>query len=127
VQREVYFLFPCSVILLISVVFPLPLLPILVSAVLSFHINFAPFSVLLQAKKDTSAKQVVLGRTNRLLSFDTTRTALKTTTATVRSCRGNVFTKLSPNNDKGLHSQTHRHTLSMILLKPLERVYRAVA
>jgi hypothetical protein len=39
--------------------------------------------------------QDVLGRTNRLLSFDTTRTAQKTTPPILR-CRGNVFTGLLP-------------------------------
>jgi hypothetical protein len=37
-----------------------------------------------------------MGRTDRLLSFDTTRTAKKMTPPTVLRCRGNVFTDLLP-------------------------------
>jgi hypothetical protein len=45
-------------------------------------------------------RQNVLGRTNRLLSFDMTRTADKTTPATIFRCRRNVFTKLLHSNDR---------------------------
>jgi hypothetical protein len=48
-------------------------------------------------------------KTNRLLSFDTTRTAQKTTPPTILRVRRNVFTELLPVNDRGLHRQTHRH------------------
>jgi hypothetical protein len=44
-------------------------------------------------------KQEVLGRTNRLLSFDTW-TAQKTTPPTIPRFRGNVFTEPLPSNDK---------------------------
>jgi hypothetical protein len=43
----------------------------------------------------------VLGRTNRLLSFDTTRAAQKTTRPTILRYRGNVFTEPLPSNDRG--------------------------
>jgi hypothetical protein len=52
-------------------------------------------------------QQEVLGRTNRLLSFDTTKTAKKTTRPTFSYCSvcicccGNVFTEPLPNNDTG--------------------------
>jgi hypothetical protein len=45
----------------------------------------------------------LIGRINRLFSFDTTRTAQKTTPQTVLRCRGNVFTELLPSNDRGIH------------------------
>jgi hypothetical protein len=54
-------------------------------------------------------KQEVLGRTNRLLSFDTTRTAQKMTVPTILRCRGNVFTELLPSNDRGIHGRTNIH------------------
>jgi hypothetical protein len=44
-----------------------------------------------------------VGRTNRLLSFDTTRTEKKTTLPTIRHCRRNVFTEPLPSNDRDLH------------------------
>jgi hypothetical protein len=53
-------------------------------------------------------KQEVLGIINRLFSFDTTRTAQKTTPPTILRCRGDVFTELLPSNDRGIHRQTHR-------------------
>jgi hypothetical protein len=77
--------------------------------------------------------QDVLERTTRLLSFDMTRTAWKTTPQTLLRCRGNVFTLLLPNNDRGRHRQTHRHMRLTVLLLlsmyslPRARVYRAVA
>jgi hypothetical protein len=52
-------------------------------------------------------EQEVLEITNRLLSFDTTRTVQKTP-PTILRCRGNVFTELLPSNDRGIHRQTHR-------------------
>jgi hypothetical protein len=57
-----------------------------------------------------SKKQEVLGRTNRLLSFDTIRAAQKTTPPTILPCRGNTFTELLPRNGKGdtkTDPQTH--------------------
>jgi hypothetical protein len=53
----------------------------------------------------------VVGRTNRLISFDTTGTTLKTTPPTILRCRGNVFTEPSLCNDRGLHRQTYRLSL----------------
>jgi hypothetical protein len=52
-------------------------------------------------------------RNNRLLSFDTTRTAYKKTRPTILlllciRCCGNVFTKPLPNNVSRIHIQTHR-------------------
>jgi hypothetical protein len=64
--------------------------------------------------------QEVLGRTNRLLSFNKTRIAYKTTPPTILRCRGKVFTELLPSNDRGVHRQTHRHTHPTTL--PLLRV-----
>jgi hypothetical protein len=68
-------------------------------------------------------KQDVLGRTNRLLSFDTTWTAQKTMPPTILRCRGNVFTELLSSSDRGIHRQTHRHTRPIIIL--LLRVFIA--
>jgi hypothetical protein len=80
----------------------------------------------------------ILGRTNRLLCFDATRTAYKTTPPTIHCC-GNIYTKLLPNNDRGIHTQTHRHAsnnsfvVARILTGPLpsndrrDTVYRAFA
>jgi hypothetical protein len=54
------------------------------------------------------------GKTKRLLSFDTKRTASKTTRPiilqllSVYSCYGNIFTKPLPGNDRGdTHTDTH--------------------
>jgi hypothetical protein len=50
-------------------------------------------------------KQEVLGRTNRLFSFDTTWTAYKTTPPTIlRRC------KPLPSNDRGIHGPTDSPT-----------------
>jgi hypothetical protein len=51
---------------------------------------------------NSTPKQEVLGRTNRLLSYETTRTPKKTTPPTILRCCGNVFTELLPSNDKGI-------------------------
>jgi hypothetical protein len=56
------------------------------------------------------------GRTNRLLSFNMTRTAKKTRPPTILRFRGNVFTEFLPSNNSGMHRQTHRHTRRTILL-----------
>jgi hypothetical protein len=53
------------------------------------------------------SKQEVLGRTDRLLSFDMTRIAYKTKLPTIHRCWGNVFTKLQPSNDRGIHRPTY--------------------
>jgi hypothetical protein len=64
----------------------------------------------------TSAiKQGVLGRTNRLISFDTTRTAYKTSPSIILLCCGNAFTELLPSNDMGIHKQTHASYNSSIV------------
>jgi hypothetical protein len=51
----------------------------------------------------TYRNKKILGKTNRLLSFDMTWTAKKTTPATIIRCRGNVFTELLPTKDRGIH------------------------
>jgi hypothetical protein len=56
--------------------------------------------------KETN-QQKVLRRTNRLFSFDTTRTAKKTTPPTILRCNGNVFTEPLPSNDR---RDTHTDT-----------------
>jgi hypothetical protein len=59
------------------------------------------------------SKEEVLGRTNRLLLFHTTRTSYKTARPTILllfvciRCRGNVFTEPLPSNDTGA---THTDT-----------------
>jgi hypothetical protein len=63
-------------------------------------------------------KQEVLGRTNRLFPL-----IPHGPPPTILHCRGNVFTKLLPSNEKGIYRQTHRHTYSVILL--LLRVFLA--
>jgi hypothetical protein len=73
--------------------------------------------------RNTILKLEVVGRTNRLLSFDTTRTAQETTPPTILPCSGNVLTELLPSNDRMIHRQTHRHTRPTTLL--LLRVYVA--
>jgi hypothetical protein len=45
-------------------------------------------------------KQEVLGRTNLLLSFDTTRTAKKATPQTILHCSRNVLIKPLPSNGR---------------------------
>jgi hypothetical protein len=57
--------------------------------------------------------QEVLGRTNRLLPFDTTRTHRKRRlqqffVVACILCRGNVFTEPLPSNDRTIHISTHR-------------------
>jgi hypothetical protein len=60
--------------------------------------------------------QEVPGKTNRLLSFDMTRTPWKTLPPTILRCRGNIFTELLPSNDKGIHRQSHRRTHPTVLI-----------
>jgi hypothetical protein len=48
-------------------------------------------------------RQKVLGRTNFILSFDTTRTAYKTMLPTVLRCRGKVFIELLSSNERGIY------------------------
>jgi hypothetical protein len=57
---------------------------------------------------DRKILQEVPGRTNRLISVDTTRTAQKMTPPTIFRCSGNVFTKLLPSNDRRIYKQIHR-------------------
>jgi hypothetical protein len=57
--------------------------------------------------------QEVLGRTNRLLSFDTKRTAYKTMRPTIllslrRRCHGEVVTEPLPSNDRGMPDSCNR-------------------
>jgi hypothetical protein len=56
-------------------------------------------------KLSSKIKQKVLGRTNRLLSFDTTRTPQKTSPTIL--CRGDLLTEPLPRYDRGIHRQTH--------------------
>jgi hypothetical protein len=53
-------------------------------------------------------KQVLLGRTNSLLSIDTTRKSQKTTPPTILRCRQNVPTEPLPSID--IWGYTYRHT-----------------
>jgi hypothetical protein len=50
----------------------------------------------------------VYRRTNRLLSFDTKRKAQKTAPPKKFRCSGNMFTETLPCNDRGIHRQTER-------------------
>jgi hypothetical protein len=61
-------------------------------------------------------REEVLGRSSRLLSFETAHTAEETTPLIFLRCRGSIFTELLPSNDRGIHWQTQRHTRSTILL-----------
>jgi hypothetical protein len=54
-----------------------------------------------------SKKQIFLEITNCLLSFDTTRTAYKTTRSIILHCSSKVFTEPLPSNDR---RYTYRHT-----------------
>jgi hypothetical protein len=86
-------------------------------------------------------KQEVLGRTNRLFYFNTTRTTWKTTPLTILCCRGNVFTELLLSNDIGTHTHASNnssvveciHCRGKVFTEPLptnERrntIYRAFA
>jgi hypothetical protein len=68
-------------------------------------------------------RQEVLGRNNRLLSFDKTRTAQRVTPQKCLPRCGNVFTEPLPSNKKGVHRQTHRDMRPTTLL--LLRVFVA--
>jgi hypothetical protein len=48
-------------------------------------------------------KEEVLGRTNSLISFDTTRTSQRNIPPAILRCCENVFTELLPRNDRGIH------------------------
>jgi hypothetical protein len=61
-------------------------------------------------------KQEILGRINRLLSFEVTESSQKMTPPTILRCSGNVFTELLPSNSTVIHRQTHRYTPPTILL-----------
>jgi hypothetical protein len=65
----------------------------------------------------TSFKQEILGRTNRLLSCDTTRTAWKTMPLIILHCRENVSTELLPSNDRGIHRPTDTRPTILLLLR----------
>jgi hypothetical protein len=60
--------------------------------------------------KNWSYAQEVLGINNRLLSFDTTWNAYKTTLPTFLRCPGNVFTEPLHKNDRWIYR--HNHTQS---------------
>jgi hypothetical protein len=91
---------------------------------------------------DEIFKQEFLGRTNRLLSFDMTWTAYKTTPPITLRFREQVFNELLCSNDRGLYRQTigsplvrhgpyrKRHVQQFFYCSmypmPRERVYRAV-
>jgi hypothetical protein len=55
----------------------------------------------LRGRCEENKNKKILGRTNRLLSFDTTRTAQKTMSQTIHSYGGNVFTEPLPSNVTG--------------------------
>jgi hypothetical protein len=62
-------------------------------------------------KIGSNIKTEILGGTNRLLSFYTTRTAQETTRPIVillRVCCSNVCTEPLPSNDNVIQIQTHR-------------------
>jgi hypothetical protein len=61
-----------------------------------------------------NGNQQVLGRTNRICSFDTTRDRIENDASI--NCHGNAFTELLPSNDSGIHRQTYRHTRPTIIL-----------
>jgi hypothetical protein len=70
------------------------------------RIRFLSILLLYFCKYKTDKK----GRTNRLLSFDMTRTAKETTRPTIACIRyrGNVCTEPLPRNDMGIDIQTHK-------------------
>jgi hypothetical protein len=51
-------------------------------------------------KSKETNQHKILGRTTRLLSFDTTRTTKKTALPTILRCKRNVFTEPLPSNDR---------------------------
>jgi hypothetical protein len=76
-----------------------------------------------------SVKQEILGRTSSLLTFDTTRTAYKTTPPTILCCHGNVFTEFLPSSDGGdTHTDTRVQQFfhCCVYSLPRERVYLAM-
>jgi hypothetical protein len=86
------------------------------NAVAFFLLRNRLYNIELKNGHNNELKLEVLGRTDRLLSLDTTRTAKKTTPPTILRCRWNVLIELLPSNDRGIHRQTHRHTRPAILL-----------
>jgi hypothetical protein len=76
------------------------------------NLSFISFTISVQLHVTSNRKQEVLGRTNRLLSFNTTCAAYETMFQTIPlllhvhadcQCRGNVFTMPLPSNDRGIH------------------------
>jgi hypothetical protein len=65
----------------------------------------------------SNPEQEILGRINRLLSFDTTWTPQKTTPPIILRFRGNVFTELLPNNDR-MHNWSLRSQCKGQQLRP---------
>jgi hypothetical protein len=63
-------------------------------------------------------RQDVLVRTNRLLSFESTRTTQETAPPTILRCRGNVFTELLPSNDRGIHRLSFVKTRTAYIMAP---------
>jgi hypothetical protein len=63
--------------------------------------------------RKVKTKLEVLGRTTRLLSFDTIRASKKETPPTILRCHGNAFTEPLPSNDRMIHRETNR--ISFIL------------
>jgi hypothetical protein len=74
------------------------------------------YNIELKYGHNNELKQEVLGRTDRLHSLDTTRTAKKTTPPTILHCRWNVFIELLPSNDKGIHRPTDTRPAILLLL-----------
>jgi hypothetical protein len=60
-------------------------------------------------RKERRKKQKVLGRTNRLLSFDTRRISKQIFYCWVCiNCSSKVFAEPLPSNDRGIHMKTTR-------------------
>jgi hypothetical protein len=60
--------------------------------------------------------QEVLGTASRLRSFDTTRTAYKTTCPTILRCCWKIFTELQNSNKTEMDVQTHSNTRPIIVV-----------
>jgi hypothetical protein len=70
---------------------------------------------------ENNLQQVVLRRTNHLLSFETTLTAKKMTPQTSPLCRRNVLTEQLPDNDRDIESELlyeWRFTANQLVLTP---------
>jgi hypothetical protein len=87
---------------------------------------YIPYSTKWSLDYKITKKQEVLGRTNNLLSFNTTWIAQKTKTPEILRCRRNVFTNLLSKNDMGTYRLTHRlsfHTTRTRLKMTLPTIF----